>query len=136
MSLHVLIAVRDATVLEYYRVFLAWEGHTVETAKTGISCMARMRSEVPDLLVLDSDLLWGGEAGVLAGMREDPDLAAVPVMVLTNRPEDGDIACADYPPIRAYLPKPLSPQGLGRAIRQLAAAPREPATAASASWFG
>jgi len=37
-------------------------------------------------VVLDSNLLWGGSEGVIAVMRQDPQLKGIPVLLVVNRP--------------------------------------------------
>ena len=60
------------------------EGFELATAVSGLECVARLRECVPDVLVLEPQLLWGGGDGVLAMMCEVPQLVTVPVMVLTT----------------------------------------------------
>ena len=82
-SHRVLIADRDETLLNAYREYLLRDGFDVVTAMDGLDCVAKLRSFVPDLLVLDPELPWGRGDGVLAVMHEDADVPVVPVMVLS-----------------------------------------------------
>jgi CheY-like chemotaxis protein len=78
-----LIAEADEDLLEIHRTFLAKNGYEVETASGGLECLAKLRRLVPDVLVLDLELLWGGGAGVLALLQEDFPAGSVPVVLLT-----------------------------------------------------
>jgi len=53
----------------------------VETGGDVLECLARLRRAVPDLLILDLDLPWGGGDGVLAILREDPRLLPTRVVL-------------------------------------------------------
>ena len=74
----------DESLQPVYREPLAQEGFDVVAARSGLECVARLRERVPDVLVLEPQLPWGGGEGVLAIMGEVPALANVPVMVLTS----------------------------------------------------
>jgi len=50
--------------------FLASRGFQMQTAGDGIDCLQKLRQAVPDLLILDRELPWGGGDGVVAVMRE------------------------------------------------------------------
>jgi len=63
-NIRVLIADPDERVLTSYREFLWQEGFEVDTVTNAIDCVARLRERVPDVLVLDPDLPWGGGSGV------------------------------------------------------------------------
>src|SRR5256885_16799972 len=56
----------------------------VHTAGSGLECVRKLRDGPPDLLVLVPPILWGGEAGVVAVMADDPALYRVPVLVLPD----------------------------------------------------
>jgi DNA-binding NtrC family response regulator len=66
-----LLADPDEVLLEIVQSFLFDRGHEAEVASNGLECMSWLRQFVPDVLVLDQDLLWGGSDGVLARMIDD-----------------------------------------------------------------
>jgi CheY-like chemotaxis protein len=136
MPLRVLLADRDATFLELVSAHLAWERITVAAAKTGLDCLDQLRAFVPDVLVLDPNLLWGGGSGVLAAMSEDADLASIPVIVVCKQEDNGSFSKLEAPQVREYLTKPLSPPALTRAIRRIAASNLQLVLADSSVWLG
>jgi hypothetical protein len=69
----------------------------VRTAATGLECVRKLRDGPPDLLVLVPPILWGGDAGVVAVMADDPALYRVPVLVLPDR-AGPDPAVAQFVP--------------------------------------
>ena len=91
----------------------------MDMALSGLECVARLRERVPDVLVLEPQLPWGGGDGVLAIMGDDPDLAAVPVMVLTSCRDPHVLDRVARFPISDYHLKPLEPDRLAERLRSL-----------------
>jgi len=77
-----LIADGDMPRRDLYSRLFTDRGYVVETATGGLQCLAQLRRLRPAVLVVHSDLPWGGGGGVLARMREDSDLPAVPVVLV------------------------------------------------------
>ena len=103
--IRVLMADPDPSISMVYREPLLREGFELATAVSGLECVARLRECVPDVLVLEPQLLWGGGDGVLAMMCEIPQLVTVPVMVLTIVPRS---SCLE--PGGTFSDQRLSPQ--------------------------
>jgi DNA-binding response OmpR family regulator len=105
-----LLAESDEDLLDAYRGYLSQRGFHVETARTGLECLAKLREFVPDLLVLDLALNWGGGDGVLQVMREDSQL--LPHRVLVTLPDGGPEGLDGFAPqstVRIVTkPAPLS----------------------------
>jgi CheY-like chemotaxis protein len=102
------IADADGELCDLYRRFFRHHGWQVQTAAGGLECLAQLREGSPNLLILDSQLPWGGADGVLAVMRDDPGLARVPVVLTSTG------ACPEFdaglasPPVIHALWKPFS----------------------------
>ncbi len=111
-SIRVLMADPDESLHPLYRESLAQEGFEVITALSGLECISRLRERVPDVLVLEPQLLWGGGEGVLAIMGEVPQLAIVPVMLLTSCRDPLVLDRVARFPISDYQVKPLAPDRL------------------------
>ncbi len=89
------------------------------TVTNARECIGRLRQIVPDVLVLEPYLPWGGGAGVLAVMRDEPNLADIPVMIVTAC-RDVEVLKSVAPfPICDYFVKPLPPTHLETRIRRL-----------------
>jgi CheY-like chemotaxis protein len=123
-SIRVLLADPDESMHPVYREPLSREGFDVDMALSGLECIARLRERVPDVLVLEPQLPWGGGDGVLAIMGEDPGLAAVPVMVLTSCRDPHVLNRVALFPISDYHLKPLAPDRLAGKLRTLLDHPR------------
>lgn len=119
MTIRILIADPDRFLLGEYRSHLSQLGYDVITAATGLECVAQLRESRPDVLVLEPLLPWGGGAGVLALMHEDPAITLVPVLLVTGA-TDGRVLYNLAPfPIDDFQRKPLSAKQLADRLRRL-----------------
>ena len=123
-AIRVLMADPDESLPPVYGASLGEEGFEVVPARSGLECVARLRESVPDVLVLEPQLPWGGGEGVLALMGESPDLAMVPVMILTSGRDPHVLNRVARFPISEYHLKPLAPDRLAGRLRALLRHPR------------
>ncbi len=114
----------DESLQPLYREGLMQEGFELATASSGLECVARLRERVPDVLVLEPQLPWGGGEGVLAIMGEVPQLASVPVMVLTSCRDSRLLDAVARFPVSDYQLKPLAPDRLAVRLRTILAHPK------------
>jgi DNA-binding response OmpR family regulator len=114
----VLIADPDESLLAAYREILR-EDFEVITAPSGVECIARLRDCTPDVLVLEPQLPRGGGEGVLAMMHDAPNLATVPVMILTSCRDRHVLESVAPYRISDYHVKPLAPRELAARIRTM-----------------
>jgi CheY-like chemotaxis protein len=84
-KLRVLLAGCNGANVEAVRTLFSGTSLAVTTAVDGVDCVSKLRDLRPDLLVLEPALLWGGCDGVLARIREEPDLPLVPILLLPTR---------------------------------------------------
>ena len=118
-SLRVLIAISNKPLLSSYCENLARDGFEVTAATDGLWCMSLLRSMVPQALIIDPFLPWGGGDGVVAWMREQRRLAGVPVLAFSSQDSPFRPMLAALP-ADLYLPAPPSPNLLARTVRWLA----------------
>lgn len=114
----ILIADPDKSLLDEYREHLR-DDFNVDTTLSGLECVDRLRERVPDVLVLEPQLPWGGGDGVLAMMHDDLDLATVPVMILTSCSDPLVLDNIARFPINDFHLKPLSPAQLVKRVHSL-----------------
>jgi two-component system phosphate regulon response regulator PhoB len=101
---------RDIAALVAYH--LTKEGYSVRTAASGSDALQAVAAQRPDLVVLDLMLPeWSGY-DILKEMRRRPELADVPVVVLTARREEADRIKGLELGADDYVTKPFSPQEL------------------------
>ncbi|QDU29259.1 Regulator of RpoS [Anatilimnocola aggregata] len=104
--MRVLIADGDEVFLEVAQHYLSDSGHEVNIATNGLDTVADLRRELPDVVVLDRELLWGGSDGVRALMQQVPRWSEIPLILTSTDvlPEvSGSVA---GPPVAARLRKP------------------------------
>jgi CheY-like chemotaxis protein len=63
---------------------LAHAGYDVLSAATGVEALRLMENRLPDVIVLDSLLPDVGDCHMLAGLKQNPRTARIPVIVLSR----------------------------------------------------
>ena len=122
--LRILIADPDESIHDTYCEHLTREGFEVASVFSGVECVASLRERVPDLLLIEPELPWGGGDGVVASMGEDTPLASVPVVVLTSCGNSDVIDRFARFPVSKYLFKPIAPDRMANTIRHVLGHPR------------
>ena len=110
----ILIAEDEFALAEVVAQMLSDSGHDVDLAVNGEVALARMAVRAPDLLLVDVMMPRLDGPGLLRRMREEPGLAAIPVVLMTALPRSvpQDIA----PMTQAILVKPFTPNALMSAV--------------------
>ncbi len=83
MKVHILIVDDEGEYIEILRERLEFEGYELDSALDGSSGLQKMKSNKPDILLLD--IMMPGQSGldVYREMLGDPDLADIPVIFLS-----------------------------------------------------
>jgi len=81
----VLVVEDDPSVRGLLQTLLTAEGYQVTTASDGLAGLVRASSQPPALVLLDLMMPDLGGVRVLEEMRDDPELAQVPVIVVTGK---------------------------------------------------
>lgn len=84
-AVRVLVVEDDPSVRGLLQTLLSAEGYEVATASDGLAGLVKAASQPPALVLLDLMMPDLGGARVLEEMRDDPDLASVPVIVVTGK---------------------------------------------------
>jgi DNA-binding response OmpR family regulator len=124
MSVRILIAGPSRFVLGSYAKYLGERGAIVSTATTGLECIARLRDAVPNVLVLEPTLPWGGGDGVLALINDEPALRPSVVMILAQGGNRGALYRLSWFKVDDYQTKPLTADELAERICTLLASAR------------
>jgi CheY-like chemotaxis protein len=112
----ILVADDSAVSRELVREALEEIGYRVIEAADGGEALAKARESTPDLALLDIRMpVLDGYATVRA-MREDPRLAALPVLALTAFAMRGDEEKAALAGFDGYLTKPIRLSALRTAV--------------------
>lgn len=117
MKQSLLIAEGDVELCDLYRQLLTERGYEVETASDGLDCLEKLRRVMPEVLVLDQELRWGGADGVLAWLREERATAGLPVVLTGAAGCLLDVVKDIDPPVVGSLPKPFALTTLLECVR-------------------
>lgn len=85
MTVSVLVVEDDPSVRGLLQTLLAAEGYDVVTASDGLAGLVKATSAHPSLVLLDLMMPDLGGVRVLEEMRDDPELADIPVIVVTGK---------------------------------------------------
>ena len=114
----------DVSLRTLYLEHLLQNGFELATAVNGLDCVTQLRERVPDVLLLEPQLPWGGGEGILAIMGGNPELANVPVMVLTSCRDSRLLEAVSRFPVSDYQLKPLAPDRLVGRLRSILTHPK------------
>ena len=100
------------------RVNLQLEGYEVIEAPDGDAGLESVRSEHPDLILLD--VMMPGLDGwqFMKEVKEDPATAEIPIVLLTARVQREDEIRGWLSGAADYLPKPFNPSTLTEVVRR------------------
>ena len=97
-----------------------FEVHEADNGDTGLRMVKALR---PDIVLLD--VMMPGQLDgiqVCERIRADPEIAHIPVVMLTARSQQTDLEAGRRAGCNAYLTKPFSPLQLIETVERLAAA--------------
>ncbi|PSH63642.1 response regulator transcription factor [Phyllobacterium sophorae] len=120
----ILICDDDPLLLELVEYKLKAKGYLVIRAENGEDALIAMAAEKPDLVVLDAMMPMLDGFEVLRHIKQHPDFAQMPVVMLTARKSEKDIVSALDRGADDYLVKPFIPDELLARISRLLAARR------------
>ena len=108
----ILVAEDDPNILRQIEFNLQASGYVVETAMTGAEALKRLMVSRPDLLITDVMMPEMDGYELVASLRSDEHLSDLPVIMLTARVEDADVAQGYTAGTDLYLTKPFNPAEL------------------------
>ena len=108
MSAKILIVDDEKDLLEMLSMNLSTAGYVVRTAASGAEAMSVIRTDRPDLILLD--VMLGDISGVkLAGkLKNTPETAGIPIIMLTARDSETDVIVGLSMGADDYVTKPFS----------------------------
>jgi DNA-binding response OmpR family regulator len=121
MSKKVLIADDEPNILISLEFLMKREGWQVLVARDGHEALAAIRSERPDLVLLD--VMMPGRSGfeVCQAVRADEQLAGTKILMLTAKGRDTDVAQGLGVGADGYMTKPFSTRELAARVREMLA---------------
>jgi twitching motility two-component system response regulator PilH len=116
----ILVIDDDVQLVDTIRTLLESQGYQVSHAYRAEKGVELAREEMPDLILLD--IMFAGPPGpdgveVSRQLHQDPDLAEIPVVILSGVKKVLDMPVKlapdeDYMPVKAFLEKPFKPKEL------------------------
>ena len=115
----VLVVDDDPQVLRLLRVNFELEGYDVASASSGEEALDAIAAERPDVLVCD--IMMPGIDGleVVRRLRADPETSSLPVVMVSAKAQQTDLARGQEAGADAYVTKPFDPQDLLDAVADL-----------------
>ena len=108
MSARILIVDDEKDLLEMLSMNLSTAGYVVRTAASGAEAMSVIRTDRPDLILMD--VMLGDISGVkLAGkLKNTPQTADIPIVMLTAKDSETDVIVGLSMGADDYVTKPFS----------------------------
>jgi two-component system, OmpR family, response regulator MtrA len=112
----IVVADDDADIRDLVVFKLQQSGHEVVPVSDGEAAVDACRAELPDLAVLDVMMPCMSGLDACRELRGDPSLAGIPVILLTARAQESDIAQGFNVGADDYVVKPFSPRELASRV--------------------
>lgn len=115
----VLIVEDEADIAQLVKLYLEKEGFHASIARSGAEALTLMKSGHPDLLILDLMLPEMDGLEVCKKVRNAPDTALLPIIMLTAKAEESDTIVGLELGADDYVAKPFSPKALIARVKAL-----------------
>jgi len=115
----ILIVDDEPDLVEFVKIRLEANNYETITAVDGEEAIAAVKKEKPDLIVLDILLPKMNGYEVCTRLKNDPECASIPVLMLTAKAQENDILLAKKSGADAYISKPFEASLLLFHIKEL-----------------
>src|SRR3954466_4825246 len=119
MPLKVLVCDDERHIVRLIQVNLERQGYQVVTAFDGKEGLEKIRSEKPNLVVLDVMMPYMDGFEVLKNLRRESETENLPVIMLTAKAQDKDVFEGYHYGADMYLPKPFNPMELVTFVKRI-----------------
>ncbi len=113
----ILVVDDEEDLLELIRYNLGKEGYQVRCVSSGEMALREVRSQPPDLVLLDLLLPAVDGLSVCRILKGDPETQHIPIMMVTAKTEEADVVTGLEIGADDYITKPFSPRVLLARIR-------------------
>ena len=121
MGKRVLLIEDEPNIIEAIRFILSRDGWRVQVHSDGTTAVATIAASQPDVLVLD--VMLPGKSGfdIMQELRAMPEMAALPVLMLTAKGQTRDRELAERYGVDRFMTKPFSNAEVLQAVNALLA---------------
>lgn len=116
---HVLLIEDEPNIAEAIRFILSRDGWRVSIHPEGAGAVEAVRCIAPDIVILDAMLPGQSGFDILTRLRADPDMADLPVLMLTARGQSRDREAAEKAGVSRFMTKPFSNAEILEQVRLL-----------------
>jgi two-component system alkaline phosphatase synthesis response regulator PhoP len=115
----ILVCDDERHIVRLIQVNLERQGYQVVTAYDGKEGLEKIRSENPNLVVLDVMMPYMDGFEVLKNIRKEADTENLPVIMLTAKAQDKDVFEGYHYGADMYLTKPFNPMELVTFVKRI-----------------
>lgn len=119
MGTKILVADDEPNIVISLEFLLKREGYEVVTARDGAEALALIRSERPDVAILDVMMPFRTGFEVCQELRGDAEFSTLRIMILTARGRETEIARGFSLGADAYMTKPFATKDLLARVREM-----------------
>ncbi len=121
MGKRVLLIEDEPNIIEAIRFILSRDGWRVQVHSDGTTAVATIAASQPDVLVLD--VMLPGKSGfdIMQELRAMPEMAALPVLMLTAKGQTRDRELAERYGVNRFMTKPFANAEVLQAVNALLA---------------
>ncbi len=115
----ILIVEDEPDIAQLVKIYLEKDGFHTNVATSGVDALKVLKSERPDLLILDLMLPEIDGIEICKKIRTTPDTALLPIIMLTAKAEESDTIIGLELGADDYVTKPFSPKALVARVKAL-----------------
>ncbi len=119
MATKILIADDEPNIVISLEFLLKREGYEVVVAHDGIQALERVRTERPDLAILDVMMPNRNGFEVCQDLRQDPEFKTLRIMMLTAKGRDTEVSKGLALGADVYMTKPFATRDLLAKVKAL-----------------
>jgi CheY-like chemotaxis protein len=112
MSATVLVVDDDPVIQKLLQVNFEMEGYAVITAGDGVEGLERAQADRPDIVVCDIMMPRMDGLEVARRLKADPNTASIPILLLSAKAQQADVAAGEATGADDYVTKPFDPLDL------------------------
>jgi len=119
MPTKVLVCDDERHIVRLIQVNLERQGYQVITAYDGKEGLEKIKSEKPNIVVLDVMMPYMDGFEVLKSLRREKETESIPVIMLTAKAQDKDVFEGYHFGADMYLTKPFNPMELVAFVKRI-----------------